>query len=173
MIDVGGGVLAGHDGSKDAHGALEEAVRMARALKTHVTVVRAWQVSTTGRPATAEFGYVPPLDEYAAEARESLERDVEPVRAEHPDVPIETAVVNGDPAGQLVEASSTATMAVVGRRGSGGVARLVLGSVSSRLASHALCPVLVVNPRAATNAAEADEAQRLEAALASELHLDR
>ncbi len=173
MIDVGGGVLVGHDGSKDAHGALEEAVRIARALKTHVTVVRAWQVTTMGRPANAEFGYVPPADEYAAEARESLERDVEPVREEHPDVPIETAVVNGDPAGQLVAASGTATMAVVGRRGSGGVSRLLLGSVSSRLASHARCPVLVVNPQAAATAAEADEERRLEAALASELHLDR
>ncbi|WP_187271949.1 universal stress protein [Aeromicrobium terrae] len=173
MIDVGGGVLVGHDGSKDAHAALEEAVRIARALKTHVTVVRAWQVTTMGRPANAEFGYVPPLDEYAAEARKNLERDVEPVREEHPDVPIETAVVNGDPAGQLVLASGTATMAVVGRRGSGGVSRLLLGSVSGRLASHARCPVLVVNPQAAATAAEVDEEQRLEAALASELHLDR
>ena len=35
-------------------------------------------------------------------------------------------------------------MLVVGRRGTGGVLGMILGSVSSALVSHAKCPVLVV-----------------------------
>jgi nucleotide-binding universal stress UspA family protein len=53
-------------------------------------------------------------------------------------------VVTGDPAEELVKASRDADLLVVGSRGSGGFARLLMGSVSSKVTHHAACPTVVV-----------------------------
>jgi nucleotide-binding universal stress UspA family protein len=50
----------------------------------------------------------------------------------------------GVPADELIKASEGADMEVVGSRGSGGFARLCLGSVSTQLVHHAHCPVVVI-----------------------------
>ena len=44
----------------------------------------------------------------------------------------------------LVEAGKDADMIVLGSRGTGGFARLTLGSTASQVAHHAQCPVLIV-----------------------------
>jgi nucleotide-binding universal stress UspA family protein len=52
--------------------------------------------------------------------------------------------VNGFPAQELIEASRDADLLVVGSRGGGGFARLMMGSVSDQAVRHAYCPVVVV-----------------------------
>jgi len=52
--------------------------------------------------------------------------------------------VTGVAAHELVAASGDADLVVVGSRGGGGFARMVLGSVSSQVASHAAAPVVVI-----------------------------
>jgi len=52
--------------------------------------------------------------------------------------------VHGLPADELIKASEGADMVVVGRRGTGGFARLTMGGVSSQVTHHAHSPVLVV-----------------------------
>jgi nucleotide-binding universal stress UspA family protein len=53
-------------------------------------------------------------------------------------------VTTGDPAEELVKASHDAGMLVVGSRGSGAFAKLLMGSVSSKVVHHAASPVVVI-----------------------------
>jgi len=60
-------------------------------------------------------------------------------------VEIERRVVEGRPAAVLVNESQGADLLVVGSRGHGGFAGLLLGSVSQQCAHHAACPVVIVH----------------------------
>lgn len=57
---------------------------------------------------------------------------------------VRVRAVNGFPARELIEASRDADLLVVGSRGGGGFARLLLGSISDHVVHHAHCPVVVV-----------------------------
>jgi nucleotide-binding universal stress UspA family protein len=141
-----GSIVVGHDGSPGAARALDEALVLARALDTPVVVVRAWSLATAPRAASWEFGYIPPFDEYAEEVRLALVRDTQAQVAAFPEVPIEYLVAHESPATCLVELSHDARMLVVGARGLGGLAGMLLGSVGDQCVRHAACPVLVARP---------------------------
>jgi nucleotide-binding universal stress UspA family protein len=55
----------------------------------------------------------------------------------------------GDPAEEIVKTTQDfdTDLVVVGARGLGGVARVLLGSVSEKVLHHARCPVLIVKAR--------------------------
>jgi nucleotide-binding universal stress UspA family protein len=72
----------------------------------------------------------------------------------HPRLRIETVLARDHPAEALLTASEDADMLVVGTRGRGGFAGLLLGSVSLKVAAHATCPVVVVREHAETKAAD-------------------
>lgn len=169
-VAITAGVLVAHDGSRQAKSALLTGVRFAAALGVDVTVVRAWTISTAPTPDTAARGYMPPMEDFEAATLAALESDVGPVRAAHPAMDITAVVVHGSPAEKLIEASSRAELIVVGRRGLGGFAGLLLGSVSEQVVRHAQCPVLVDRPVAPT---DEDDRQVMEDALSSELKLDQ
>ncbi|NBE50926.1 universal stress protein [Streptomyces boluensis] len=69
------------------------------------------------------------------------------VQAEFPQVQVAAEAVTGHAAETLVERSAEASWLIVGHRGTGGFARLPLGSVSWQAATHAHCPVIVIRPR--------------------------
>ncbi|WP_432076234.1 universal stress protein [Streptomyces wuyuanensis] len=70
----------------------------------------------------------------------------EAVHRQFPDLAVEQELVSGSPASALVHQSAEAALIVVGHRGTGGFARLPLGSVSLQVAAHSRCPVLVLGP---------------------------
>jgi nucleotide-binding universal stress UspA family protein len=61
---------------------------------------------------------------------------------------IERRVSEGAPATVLVDESRQADLLVVGSRGHGGFAGLLLGSVSQQCSHHAACPVVIVHASA-------------------------
>lgn len=137
------GIVVGHDGSKQARGAVVKALELGRALGERVTVVRVFGLRQSDWPDDLPFGTVPTADELEAYTRERLEADLAPLLAEHPDADVELRVVDGKPARVLVQASRGARLLVVADRGLGGFDRLLLGSVSEQLVQHAECDVLV------------------------------
>lgn len=87
-----------------------------------------------------------PADEKTAEAaRQRLQEAVTEVAGPHPAVPIDLAVLEGDPGQVLCARSAGADLLVVGRKGhGGGLAGLALGSVSTMCARHSRCPVVII-----------------------------
>lgn len=142
-IEVHGGILVAHDGSDSAAAALQTALNVAAAFGNKVEVVRAWSLASAPTPPSQEVGYVPPLEDFEAATLAALESDVAAAGADFPDVSITCSVVNGNAAEKLIEASKNVDLIVVGSRGRGGFAGLLLGSTSDQVVHHAACRVLV------------------------------
>lgn len=68
----------------------------------------------------------------------------------YPDVRVHRHVLRGHPVEALVDHSQGSELLVVGSRGLGGIAGMLLGSVSQGVLQHAHCPVAVVRPTAPT-----------------------
>ncbi|MGC5333616.1 universal stress protein [Micromonospora sp. DT62] len=137
-IPVAGPVLVGVDGSEPAELAVgyaaDEAARRGDGL-----VLLHVQPPDGDRPTAPE-----PTETQAAEL---LDTAAAAVRGSHPGLAVEGRVLRAPKDEQaLVEASGDAALVVVGSRGRGGFAGLLLGSVSQALVQHAHCPVLVARP---------------------------
>jgi nucleotide-binding universal stress UspA family protein len=89
---------------------------------------------------------VPPLPDYEKAVREELEARVAAAHLD-PTLSVTCHVTHGSPARGLIESAVGADLLVVGARGLGGFAGLVLGSVSDQCVRHAPCPVTVVRSR--------------------------
>ena len=95
-------------------------------------------------------------------AEDLLERALADVGDEAGDVEIERQVVQGAAAEVLVSAAAPGDLLVVGSRGHGGFAGLLLGSVSQQCVHHAACPVVVVHPPKPTASDELGSAAEAE-----------
>jgi nucleotide-binding universal stress UspA family protein len=84
------------------------------------------------------------VDTTLAGGEESLNTVAERVRAAHPSLEVTTEAVLGEPGATLRELGKDAGLIVVGSRGRGGFAGMLLGSVSHRVIHDAVCPVMVV-----------------------------
>jgi nucleotide-binding universal stress UspA family protein len=140
-----GVIVAGVDHSAGAKAALRFALEEARLRQAMLRVVHAWQFGYTGAPGLE--GLLPAvggeLEDFREGAAAALDETLREVVADAA-VTIERRVDQGAPAAVLVEESRGADMLVVGSRGHGGFAQLLLGSVSQQCAQHASCLVVIV-----------------------------
>jgi nucleotide-binding universal stress UspA family protein len=140
------GIIVGVDGSDHSRRALDWAMREAVKHRLPLTVMSIHP--PTARPATSIYWGVHshPEDGFDPEAaRMAVQEFADKVAGEIGQAPeITISVGTGDVAEELVKASQDADMLVVGSRGGGGFTRLLMGSVSSQVVHHALCPVVVI-----------------------------
>lgn len=134
-------IVVAWDGSAESEAALDMAAGLAARdgarLKVVTVVVPHPDAKSGALYATDTAG------DMRAHAKKSL-ADLQ----EQLPIDVETELREGDAAGELLDAAADADLIVVGSRGHGGFARVLLGSVSSELSARAPCPVVVV-PRSA------------------------
>ncbi|MCW2639979.1 MAG: universal stress protein family [Dactylosporangium sp.] len=138
-------IVVGVDGSQCSKKALRWAMTQAWLIDATVEAVSAWQ-----DPAMYGYspGWTPAMygdESIAAITEKTLGETVAEV-AGQPDQPVDvvTRVVQGHPTQVLLEAATGAQLLVVGSRGHGTFAGILLGSVSQHCVQHAPCPVVVV-----------------------------
>ena len=142
-------IVVGVDGSQDSKDALAWAARQAELTGAPLRVITAWKLpvsfSTVWQmPATYGKSHDFAQEDFAEDARNTLHAAIDEVLGEDRRESVTSQLVIGHPAQVLIEASRGAVLLVVGGRGHGGFAGMLLGSVSQHCVSHAACPVVVV-----------------------------
>jgi len=144
-------ILVGFDGSSHAKRALVEAVALAQAHHAALTVMTVVP-DPRSLAGIGTLGYGAPD---LARARSELEKDYArgldaAVDALPADLPVTKRIVHGKPGPELVKATreDNHDLVVVGSRGRGTAASLVLGSVSSYVLHHLAGAALVVHDEA-------------------------
>ncbi|WP_369135292.1 universal stress protein [Modestobacter sp. I12A-02662] len=144
---IDGGVVVGHDGSACAQDALQWAARLAERASWPLHVVRSWRIATAPQPSSWEVGYVPPMTDYEKAVLTDLEADVVAALGAERARQVTCHVVHVAPVKALIQSAEHADLLVVGARGRGGFAGLMLGSTSDQITHHAPCPVTVVRSK--------------------------
>ncbi len=139
------GIVVGVDGSDHSRTALEWAVKEAGIRQAPLTVLAVHPVAIspwTGAPITFPTDQ-PEEAKLNAAVQEMTDGMISQVGDPKP-ASVTVHTVSGGPSEELITASADTDMLVVGSRGSGGFARLVMGSVSMQVVQHAHCPVVVI-----------------------------
>jgi nucleotide-binding universal stress UspA family protein len=136
------GIVVGLDDSGGSRHALDWAVRQAALEHAPLTVLAVHEVATSPWSGRADGDHRPAEDAARRAAQEAVTRAIAELGAEPGSVTVRA--VSGQAAPALIDASGGADLVVVGSRGEGGFASLLMGSVSSKVVSHAACPVVVV-----------------------------
>jgi nucleotide-binding universal stress UspA family protein len=133
-------IVVGVDGSEQSKKALRWAAHLAADSGARLEAVAAWEFPISYGWAAVPVAWNPEQD-----TEKLLTRTVDDVFGENRPGDMRLSVHESNPAKALIDASEGALMLVVGSRGHGGFAGLLLGSVSASVAEHAKCSVLVVH----------------------------
>jgi len=139
-------VVVGVDGSPAGEAAVAFAFEAAALRGVPLVAVHTW------RDLLVDATMAPLVDWDAVEAdeREVLAERLAGWGEKYPDVEVRRLVTRDRPAHALVQESGRAQLVVVGSRGRGGIAGMLLGSVSQALLHHSACPVVVTRPAPAS-----------------------
>ena len=139
-------IIVGVDGSGHSQRALEWALKEAALRHAPLTVISVHPAIKGIAGGPVGFADDPARTE---DLRKATQAETDKVLAELGEPRSESvtiSAVHGFPVDVLIDASKGADMLVLGSRGAGGFARLMLGSVADQVVRHALCPVLIVPP---------------------------
>ena len=139
-------IVVGVDGSSAAEAALDHAILEGEIWGAEVTAVAGVPLGT----GTGLLAWLPAAVDHEAVLRdvaEGLDVVVDRALVNHPGVEVRRHVLDGTGAALLTEFSTAVDLVVVGSRGRGGFAGLLLGSTSQAVLHHAACPVMVVTTR--------------------------
>jgi nucleotide-binding universal stress UspA family protein len=133
-------IVVGTDGSESALEAVRWAYEEARLANAELVVLHGWEypypdVSGDGDEVSRRM---------QRDAAAQLDSSLATLRAESDAVTVTSCLVENSPAAALIDASEDADLVVVGSRGRGGFASMLLGSVSRAVVQHAACPVAVI-----------------------------
>ena len=133
-------ILVGYDGSAQAEKAVDVAISLAESLDATVLI---FAVARPPEPATSVE-----VEAVLDDAREHYEQGFVSVRqkAQQQDIKLETDIVVGHPAEQIIHRAETdkIDLVILGRRGTSMFEKLIMGSISARVLRYAHCPVMVV-----------------------------
>jgi nucleotide-binding universal stress UspA family protein len=132
-------VVVGVDGSATAAAALEWAFEEAHLRSCGLTVLNAWHDGSSG---LEPLGLASDPRAAEAAARQLVEEMIDDRASTCADV--QAAIVRAGAADALVQASTSASLLVVGNRGHGTIGGMLLGSVAQQAAHHARCPLALV-----------------------------
>jgi nucleotide-binding universal stress UspA family protein len=142
------GIIVGVDGSDHSLSALDWALDESDLRKAALTVITVSPVvSAIYGPGYAPQDYYPAEEQSRMQAEKATQQLVSEAverRGGRPAGRVTVRALGGVAADELINASADAELLVVGARGAGGFARLVMGSVSTQVTHHSLCPVVVV-----------------------------
>jgi nucleotide-binding universal stress UspA family protein len=142
--DMSGWWVVGVDGSECSANAAAWAAAHAPGRARGLQIVTAWEAPTIAAYPMSTPSVVSIDDtEMRVAAQHSTDALAERV-GQSLDLPVEAYMGRGGPAEVLIAASEAADLLVVGSRGRGGFARLILGSTSTQCATHASVPTVVV-----------------------------
>ncbi|MFC5834113.1 universal stress protein [Nonomuraea insulae] len=133
-----GEIVAGTDGSPGAGRALEFAFAEAELRGARLRAVQAWAWPHAG-------GFEPADREGEQDVLRRLKESLAGHQDRHPGVDVVAEVVHGHPVEVLKEAAVGADLLVVGSRGHGQFAGMLIGSISQALLHHAPGPLAVVH----------------------------
>ena len=136
-------IVVGVDGSASSQQALAWALDEARHRDAPVRVVHAWDFPYTQGEIAHQAGQAirAPLQH---DAHHIIDMALRNVGGLGDNVDVRRVVTRGAPVAVLVQAARNAQLLVVGTRGRGAFAGLLLGSVSQECAQRAPCPVVIV-----------------------------
>lgn len=146
-------IVVGVDGSPQSVLALKWANKLAAPMHATIKAVSAWHIEVTYGP------YVPSDWDGKSMAQEVLSQALLDAFGDDPPEGLVAECHRGQSAQVLIEQAKSAQMLILGSRGHGGFAGMLLGSVSSACAAHATCPVLVVHASEEPDAGPGPEMQ--------------
>ena len=143
--------VVGVDGSDCSHHAALWAAANAGGRASELQLASTWSVPVSAAmspmSSLVSDSTIDSIEQATASAVADLVSRLEPSTS----VPVTTSVAHGGAAPLLLDAASHSSLLVVGSRGRGGFARLLLGSTSTQCATHSTTPVAVI-PATATTA---------------------
>lgn len=139
-------IVVGVDGSVSAKGALKRAIEEAALWDAELTAISGIPIGT----GTGLLGWLPTSvdsETLLADCKAGLDVTIDRALAGRDDVTVRRHALDGTGAALLAEFSTAVDLVVVGTRGRGGFAGMLMGSTSQALLHHSACPVMVVPSR--------------------------